>query len=125
MIRFALDGVTGFSFFPLQIMGTASAILGVLAIIVAIVIAGLRLSLGTNFFGGQATTVVLLLVLTSFQLFFLFIMGQYVALIYDETRGRPLYIVASSSGFNKEPIGNTDTPPRDYVVASTGGYGEP
>jgi glycosyltransferase involved in cell wall biosynthesis len=124
MIRFALDGVTGFSFFPLQIMGTASAVLGVLAIIVAIVIAGLRLSLGTNFFGGQATTVVLLLVLTSFQLFFLFIMGQYVARIYDETRGRPLYIVASSSGFNKEPIGNTDTPPRDYVVASTGGYGE-
>ena len=124
MIRFALDGVTGFSFFPLQIMGTASAILGVLAIVVAIVISGLRLSLGENFFGGQATTVVLLLLLTSFQLFFLFIMGQYVARIYDETRGRPLYIVASTSGFNHEPIGTKNTPPRDYVVASTGGYGE-
>jgi hypothetical protein len=51
-------------------------------------------------------------------------MGQYVARIYDETRGRPLYIVASSSGFNKEPMRDSDTPPRDYVVASTGGYGE-
>lgn len=124
MIRFAIDGVTGFSFFPLQIMGTASAGLGVLAIVVAIVIAGLRLALGENFFGGQATTIVLLLLLTSFQLFFLFIMGQYVARIYDETRGRPLYIVASTSGFDKEPIGDSNIPPRDYVVASTGGYGE-
>jgi glycosyltransferase involved in cell wall biosynthesis len=124
MIRFALDGVTGFSFFPLQIMGTASAVLGVLAIVVAIVIAGLRLAFGAPFFGGQATTIVLLLLVTSFQLFFLFIMGQYVARIYDETRGRPLYIVASTSGFNHEPIGTKNTPPRDYVVASTGGYGE-
>jgi polyisoprenyl-phosphate glycosyltransferase len=124
MLSFALDGVTGFSFFPLQIMGTASASLGVLAIIVAIVIAVLRVALGENFFGGQATTIVLLLLLTSFQLFFLFIMGQYVARIYDETRGRPLYVVASTSGFEKQPSRDNDSPPRDYIVASSGGFGE-
>ncbi|MDQ7034177.1 MAG: glycosyltransferase family 2 protein [Anaerolineae bacterium] len=124
MISFALDGVTGFSFFPLQIMGTASAFLGVLAIIVAIVISVLRVSLGANFFGGQATTIVLLLLLTSFQLFFLFIMGLYVARIYDETRGRPLYVVASTSGFDKQAIRDADVPPHDYIVASTGGFGE-
>ena len=124
MLSFALDGVTGFSFFPLQIMGTASASLGVLAIIVAIVIAILRVSLGADFFGGQATTIVLLLLLTSFQLFFLFIMGQYVARIYDETRGRPLYVVASTSGFEKQPARDNDIPPHDYIVASSGGFGE-
>ncbi len=31
---------------------------------------------------------------------FLFIMGQYVARIYDETRWRPLYIVADKVGFD-------------------------
>jgi dolichol-phosphate mannosyltransferase len=34
-------------------------------------------------------------------LFFLFILGQYVARIYDETRGRPLYIVAEKVGFDE------------------------
>jgi dolichol-phosphate mannosyltransferase len=37
----------------------------------------------------------LLLIVSAFQLFFLFIMGQYIARIYDEVRQRPLYIVAS------------------------------
>lgn len=118
MLGFALDAVTGFSFFPVQIMAYGSVILALLAIVVAIVISILRLSMGTEFFGGQATTIVLLLLLSSFQLFFLFIMGQYIARIYDETRNRPLYVVADSSGFQEN--GNrevTNPPSRDYLVA--------
>lgn len=102
MIRFALDGVTSFSFFPLQVMLYMSVILGFLAIIVAIVISVLRITMGEEFFGGQATTIVLLMLLSSFQLFFLFIMGQYVARTYDEARNRPLYIVASTKGFSAD-----------------------
>ena len=98
MIAFALDAVTSFSFFPLQIMIYISFILAVLSLIVGVVISALRLALGEEFFGGQATTIVLLLLLSSFQLFFLFIIGQYVARTYDETRDRPLYIVASTVG---------------------------
>ena len=99
MIAFALDAVTSFSFFPLQIMIYISFILAVLSLIVGVVISALRLALGEEFFGGQATTIVLLLLLSSFQLFFLFIIGQYVARTYDETRDRPLYVVASTAGF--------------------------
>jgi polyisoprenyl-phosphate glycosyltransferase len=102
MVRFAMDAVTGFSYFPLQVMVYVSFVLGVLAIVAIPVIAVLRIALGVQFLGGQATTIVLLLLLSSFQLFFLFIMGQYVARIYDETRNRPLYIVASEKGFQKE-----------------------
>ncbi|MCY3833953.1 MAG: glycosyltransferase family 2 protein [Chloroflexi bacterium] len=99
MIAFALDAVTSFSFFPLQIMIYISFILAVLSLIVGVVISALRLTMGAEFFGGQATTIVLLLLLSSFQLFFLFIIGQYVARTYDETRDRPLYVVASTAGF--------------------------
>ena len=102
MIRFALDGVTSFSFFPLQVMLYTSVVLGFLAIIVAVVISALRITMGDEFFGGQATTIVLLLLLSSFQLFFLFVMGQYVARTYDEARNRPLYIVASTKGFTAD-----------------------
>ncbi|MCA9891135.1 MAG: glycosyltransferase family 2 protein, partial [Anaerolineae bacterium] len=102
MLRFALDAVTGFSYFPLQVMVYLAGFLGILAIVVAIVISILRLTQGPDFFGGQATTIILLLLLSSFQLFFLFIIGQYVARIYDETRDRPLYVVASRRGFPEQ-----------------------
>lgn len=101
MVRFAMDAVTGFSYFPLQVMVYVSFILGVLAVLAIPIIAVLRIALGVQFLGGQATTIVLLLLLSSFQLFFLFLMGQYVARIYDETRNRPLYIVASQVGFKR------------------------
>jgi polyisoprenyl-phosphate glycosyltransferase len=100
MVRFAMDAITGFSYFPLQIMIYVSLVLGILAILAIPIIAVLRLILGFEFLGGQVTTIVLLLVIGSFQLFFLFVMGQYVARIYDEARGRPLYVVATTTGFN-------------------------
>jgi dolichol-phosphate mannosyltransferase len=101
MVRFAMDAVTGFSYFPLQVMVYVSFILGVLAILAIPIIAILRLILGFQFLGGQVTNIIVMLLVGSFQLFFLFILGQYVARIYDETRGRPLYIVADKVGFDE------------------------
>lgn len=106
MIAFALDAVTSFSFFPLQIMIYISLILAVLSLLVGLVISVLRLTMGEQFFGGQATTIVLLLLLSSFQLFFLFVIGQYVARTYDESRDRPLYVVAATIGLGEAPVAN-------------------
>lgn len=102
MIRFAWDAITGFSYFPLQIMVYFSGILGFLAVLTIPVVAALRIIRGPDFFGGQATTIVLLLMLSAFQLFFLFILGQYVARIYDETRDRPLYVVSSTRNMRED-----------------------
>jgi glycosyltransferase involved in cell wall biosynthesis len=98
MVRFALDAITSFSYFPL----------GILAILAIPIIALFRVALGPEFLGGQVTTIVLLLSMSSFQLFFLFIMGQYVARIYDEVRDRPLYVVASKTGFESDPDDSRD-----------------
>lgn len=103
MVRFALDAIAGFSYFPLQIMVYVSLVMGLMALLAIPVVALLRLVMGTPFLGGQATTIILLLLLSSFQLFFLFVLGQYVARTYDEARNRPLYIVASKVGFD-EPM---------------------
>ena len=94
MMRFALDAITGFSYFPLQVMIYASLVLALIAVLAVPIVAFLRLATGASVFEGQATTLVVLLLLSSFQLFFFFIMGQYVARIYDEVRQRPLYIVS-------------------------------
>ena len=119
MVRFALDAITGFSYFPLQIAMYASLILAVVAVLAIPIVALLRLATGQLLFEGQATTLVVLLLLSSFQLFFFFIMGQYIARIYDEVRGRPLYVVADRYGFDRE-----DGAPPAYEPATPAGASE-
>lgn len=106
MVRFALDAITGFSYFPLQVTIYASLVLALLAVLGVPLVAFLRLSGSHIQFEGQATTLVVLLLLSSFQLFFFFIMGQYVARIYDEVRHRPLYVVVEvwEQPFSEERI---------------------
>lgn len=98
MVRFALDAITGFSFWPLQVMVYVALVLGVLALLAIPFVAIMRVATNALWFEGQATTIVLVLLMSSFQLFFLFVLGQYVARTYDETRNRPLYVVARTSG---------------------------
>ena len=105
MLRFALDAITGFSWFPLQVMIYFSLFLGVLSVLAVPIISLMRVALGPGFLGGQVTTIVMLLLLGAFQLFFLFVMGQYVARIFDEVRGRPLYLVAHRTGFAARDTG--------------------
>jgi dolichol-phosphate mannosyltransferase len=92
MLRLALNAITGFSYFPLQIatyLGFFAA--GVSIIAIPIVIA-FRL-VGSPAFIGQATTLIAVLFLGGVQLISLGILGEYIGRIYDEAKGRPLYIV--------------------------------
>ncbi len=92
MIKFASDAITGFSYLPLQIatyIGFFSAGISILAIPVVI---ALRLA-GEQAFFGQATTLIAVLFLGGVQLISLGILGEYLGRLYDEVRGRPLYIV--------------------------------
>ncbi|MBN2471383.1 MAG: glycosyltransferase family 2 protein [Anaerolineae bacterium] len=112
MLRFALDAITGFSYFPLQVAMYVSLALAFIAVLAVPVVALLRLSTGQLVFEGQATTLVVLLLLSSFQLFFFFIMGQYIARIYDEVRGRPLYVLSELYGFGAEESKDPASPQR-------------
>ena len=95
MIKLGLNAVTSFSYFPLQLatyMGFIAAGLSVLAIPIIVV---LRLTTGTALFG-QATTLIIVLFLGGLQLISLGVIGEYIGRIYDEAKGRPLYIVAEA-----------------------------
>ena len=100
MLKFALDGITSFSYLPLQLatyVGFLAAGLSILGIIAAII---LRLS-GSQAFYGQASTLVSVLFLGGVQLISLGIIGEYLGRIYDEVKGRPLYIVSQALGFEE------------------------
>lgn len=119
MIRFAWDAITSFSYFPLQVMVYFSFIMGLLGVLTIPVIALLRITQGEDFFGGQATTIVLVLLMGSFQMFFMFVLGQYVARIYDETRGRPLYVVNFTAGFDDESPADSERAMRHESMTQT------
>lgn len=92
MLKLALNAITGFSYFPLQVatfFGFFSAGIAILAIPVVIY---MRMA-GSQAFFGQATTLISVLFLGGVQLISLGILGEYVGRLYDEAKGRPLYIV--------------------------------
>jgi len=92
MFRLALNAITGFSYFPLQLatyLGFVSAGISILAIPVVV---GMRLT-GSQAFFGQATTLIAVLFLGGVQLICLGILGEYIGRLYDEAKGRPLYIL--------------------------------
>jgi dolichol-phosphate mannosyltransferase len=100
MLRFALDAITSFSYLPLQIasyLGFAIAIVSGLAI--ALVVA-LRLFGSDAPLLGQATTLVAVLFLGGIQLICVGIVGEYLGRIYDDVKGRPLYLVEQSWGID-------------------------
>lgn len=93
MLRLAINAITGFSYFPLQLATYFGFISAGLAILAIPIIVTLRLAGETHFFEGQTTTLVAVLFLGGVQLISLGILGEYIGRIYDEAKGRPLYIV--------------------------------
>ncbi len=95
MIQFALNAITGFSYFPLQMATFIGFIAAGLSVLAIPVVAILRLITGTALVG-QATTLIIVLFLGGVQLISLGIIGEYIGRIYDETKDRPLYVVAEA-----------------------------
>ncbi|WP_322487760.1 glycosyltransferase family 2 protein [Chloroflexus sp.] len=101
MLRFALDGITSFSYLPLQLATYLGFIVAAISMIFLLVVFVMRLAnpaAAEPAFYGQASTLVSVLFLGAVQLISLGIIGEYVGRIYDEVKGRPLYIVAETLG---------------------------
>ena len=91
--NFALDGITGFSTVPLR----TATYLGVLTALVAFGF-GAWTIVKTLFWGeavrGYPTLITVVLLLGGVQLIALGVIGEYLGRLYDESKQRPLYLVA-------------------------------
>jgi len=98
MIGFALDGILSFSTKPLQVaigFGMLSALLALAGIIYTLV-----LRIFTDIWvEGWTAIMIAILFLGGGQLICLGSLGEYVGRIYNEAKGRPLYVVQESIGF--------------------------
>jgi glycosyltransferase involved in cell wall biosynthesis len=91
MLQFSADAILSFSDRPLQLATLLGFLISTLAFIAIPVVVVLRV-LGHYLPGFGAITIVVLL-LGGIQLIAIGIIGEYVGRIYDEVKGRPLYLV--------------------------------
>jgi glycosyltransferase involved in cell wall biosynthesis len=95
MLRFALDGITSFSFFPLRLAtwtGFAVSLFAFLYIVVVLILKAVGVS-----WLGYTSLMASILFLGGVQLLMIGIMGEYLARIFEEVKRRPLYLVGEST----------------------------
>jgi len=93
-VKLALVGITAFSSFPLHLVTFAGVIF--LALSVLLGLETLYLKVTGQAVSGFATVILLELIIGSFLMISLGIIGEYLARIYEEVKGRPRYLVKES-----------------------------
>jgi len=121
MMKFAFDGIISFSSAPLRLALRIGFILSGLAIAAGIVAIVVKLS-GALEVPGWTSVFLAVTFLGGVQLLTIGVMGEYVSRIHDEVRGRPLYLVSETHGFERSERG-ADPRGLDHVL--TGRDGEP
>ena len=91
MLRFSIDAILSFSERPLQMATLLGFLISTLAFVAIPVVIVLRV-LG-HYLSGFSTITIAVLLLGGIQLIALGIIGEYVGRIYNEVKGRPLYLV--------------------------------
>ena len=93
MIKLATDGIISFSTKPLKILGVIGIIaifMSVALLIYAVISFAFQLNQLTP---GWTSLMVAITMFSGIQLLSIYIMSEYVARIYDESKGRPQYII--------------------------------
>jgi dolichol-phosphate mannosyltransferase len=91
MLRFSLDAISSFSHRPLQLATLLGFLISTVAFVAIPVVIGLRLS--GSYLPGFGSLTIAVLLLGGIELIAIGIIGEYVGRIYDEVKGRPLYLV--------------------------------
>jgi dolichol-phosphate mannosyltransferase len=102
MLRFSLDAIFSFSHRPLQLATLLGFVISTLAFLAIPAVILLRL-LG-SYLPGFGTVTIVVLLLGGIQLIAIGIIGEYVGRIYDEVKGRPLYVVRARLNMTDEQL---------------------
>ena len=96
MLRFSLDAIMSFSYRPLQLATLLGFTISALALLAIPAVVGLKIA--GSYLPGFSTVEISMLLLGGIQLITIGIIGEYVGRIYDEVKGRPLYLVRGTLG---------------------------
>jgi glycosyltransferase involved in cell wall biosynthesis len=119
-LRIGLNGVVCFSSYLLSLSSQIGFVIAGLSFLIGFIYAVLKL-LGFPFPLGNPTIVVLILFIGGIQLISVGILGEYIARIYEEVKGRPKFIVDRAYGFSDQGSQSQETgdPPSSVISMGT------
>ncbi|NDK55029.1 glycosyltransferase family 2 protein [Pontibacter fetidus] len=100
MLRFAFDGITSFSDFPLKMASMLGFIVSGIAFLLMIYTLLARLVF-KDYVEGWASIILSVLFLGGVQLICIGIAGEYLARVFNNVQGRPLYVVDEQKTANQ------------------------
>lgn len=92
LLRFAVDGLTAFTTWPLRLLSLIGACVSLLAFIYGLAIVIIHLIYGDPV-RGWATLITVILFFAGVNLMSLGVVGEYVARIFTEVKARPVYLL--------------------------------
>jgi glycosyltransferase involved in cell wall biosynthesis len=109
LVHFALDGLASFSTVPLRVWSYLGLLISLLAFCYAIVILVKTLLYGIDV-PGFPSLIISVMFFAGVQLISLGVLGEYLGRMYEEVKGRPLFLVAEELGLERPPPGRVGSP---------------
>lgn len=106
LLRFALDGLASFTTLPLRVWSYIGVVVSVFAFFYAVVFMIKTLLWGVDI-PGFPTLIVSVMFFAGVQLISLGVIGEYLGRVYEEVKGRPLFIVGERVGVTELPTATT------------------
>jgi polyisoprenyl-phosphate glycosyltransferase len=101
MIKFAADGLLGFSTTPIKFMNNMGLAVAALSFLAFIVVGILKIVDPATLVPGWAVVIMSIFFIGGVQLVMMGVLGSYIGRTYAEVQRRPLYIIEST--INKKP----------------------
>jgi glycosyltransferase involved in cell wall biosynthesis len=101
LLRFAVDGLTAFTTWPLRLLSLAGACLSLVAFLYGLLIIVTHLLYG-DAVRGWATLITVVLFFSGVNLMSLGVVGEYIARIFTEVKGRPVYLLRERLGGDRD-----------------------
>ncbi|MDR1409072.1 MAG: glycosyltransferase family 2 protein [Oscillospiraceae bacterium] len=101
LLRYAIDGIFSFTAVPLRVAMFAGLVTSLLSVVYLLVVVVQKLFFSIDV-PGYATIVTLILFFGGAQLFFIGIVGEYLARVFTQTKHRPPYIIQETINIQAE-----------------------
>lgn len=103
LLKYSVDGIVNFSQVPLSLASWSGVFFTIIAFIMILVICIKKLAFGDPV-NGWPSMVCIVMFIGGVQLFCIGIMGQYISMMYLETKKRPHYIVGETNSDDVKKI---------------------
>jgi hypothetical protein len=109
LLRFALDGIASFTTIPLRVWSYIGLMTSLFAFCYAMLFLIKTLLYGTDV-PGFPTLIISVMFFAGVQLISLGVIGEYLGRMYEEIKGRPLFLVAEELGIERKTVGAAARP---------------